>query len=150
MIIVDTIEKDLQESMKAKDELSRSVLRLMRSALKNKEIDLGHVPTDEESQGVLKTLKKQYEDALIDFEKGGRADLAERQKAELVIMNRYLPASLPKEEIERIVKESIESSGITSEKDMGKAMGVAMKAVAGRADGNAVREIVQRLLASPG
>jgi hypothetical protein len=146
MTVVETVEQDLKESMKAKDELSRSVLRLMQTALKNKRIDLGRAPTDDEAQAVLKTMKKQYEDALVDFEKGGRNDLAERQKRELVIVNRYLPAALPEAELERIVAEAVRASGVTSEKEAGKAMGIAMKAVAGRAEGNAVRAIVQRLL----
>jgi len=147
MTTLERIDADLKEAMKAKNEQELSTLRLLRSALKNKQIDLGHVPTDEEAMAVIKTIQKQYQDALTDFEQAGRADLAERQKQELVVVKRYLPESLPEAEVERLVKEAIAASGASGAADVGKVMGVAMKAVAGRADGNTVRTIVQRLLA---
>lgn len=146
MTILERLDLDLREAMKQKNELGLSTLRLVRSALKNKQIELGHEPTDEEAQAVLKTLVKQYQDALTDFEKAGRADLAARQKEELEIVKAYLPAAMPPEELERLVREALTSEGITSPSDMGKAMGAVMKAVAGRADGNTVRAIVQRIL----
>jgi hypothetical protein len=148
MTILERIDTDLQTAMKQKNELELSTLRLMRSALKNKQIDLGHATTDEEAQAVMKTQVKQYQDALSDFEKAGRLDLAERQKLEIDIVKRYLPEAMPAEELERVVSEAVASSGATSPSDVGKVMGIAMKAVAGRADGNAVRTIVQRLLNS--
>jgi uncharacterized protein YqeY len=86
----------------------------------------------------------QYQDAISDFTNAGRQDLVERQQAEIDIIAAYLPAGLAPEELERIVKEALSASGI---KEIGKAMGVVMKAVAGRADGNDVRRIVERLLA---
>ncbi len=147
MTILERIDLDLKEAMKQKNELGLSTLRLVRSALKNKQIDLGHEPADNETQAVLKTLVKQYQDALADFEKANRADLAARQKEELEIVKAYLPAAMPPEELERVVREALASEGITSPSDMGKAMGAVMKVVAGRADGNTVRAIVQRILA---
>src|ERR1700750_1616824 len=146
MTTLERIEADLKEAMKARNEQELSTLRLIRSALKNKQIDLGHVPTDEETMAVLKTTLKQYQDALVDFEKAGRDDLAERQKAELVVVKRYLPEAMPEAELEQIVKDVIASSGATSAGDVGKVMGAAMKQVAGRADGNVVRAIAMRLL----
>ncbi len=146
MTIAEQIASDVVSAMKKKDELELSTLRLVHSSLKNKRIDLGQDLTDEDSLAVLKTMKKQFLDALSDFEKAGRVDLAEKQKAELVILDRYLPQQMPAEDVERVVKEAIDAAGITGASDLGKAMGVAMKAVEGRADGNAVRAIVQRLL----
>lgn len=147
MTIIERIDTDLKQAMKHKNELELSTLRLVRSALKNKQIDLGHAPTDDETQVVLKTLVKQYQDALTDFEKAGRSDLASRQRSELEVVKRYLPAAMPAEELEKIVRDAIATAGASAPSDIGKVMGVAMKAVAGRADGNAVREIAQRLLA---
>lgn len=146
MTTQEKIEQDFKDAMRSKDELALSALRLVRTALKNKQIELMHELSDAEIAAVLKTMIKQYQDALGDFSGAGRQDLVERQQKEIDLVARYLPPALPPEELERIVKESLGASGAT---DVGKAMGAAMKAVAGRADGNAVREIVQRLLASP-
>lgn len=149
MTILARIDADLTAAMKRKDELELSSLRLIRSALKNKQIDLGHDPTDDEAQAVLRTLTKQYTDALADFERAKRTDLATRQRAELEIVKRYLPSGLPEEELERLIQEAVAVSGARSPSEVGKAMGAAMKVVAGRADGNAVRAIVERILTPP-
>jgi uncharacterized protein len=150
MSILERIDADLKEAMKAKNEQELSTLRLVRSALKNKQIDLGHPPTDEEALSVLKTLQKQYQDALTDFENAGRTDLAERQKVEITVVKRYLPEGLPEAEVEKIVKEAIAATGASSAADVGKVMGAAMKAANGRADGTTVRTIAQRLLTEGG
>lgn len=143
MNTLERIESDFKEAMKSKDELRLSVLRMIRSELKNKQIELGKPLEEKEVHAVLKSMMRQYQDALSDFSNAGRQDLVEKQQAEIDIVNSYMPAALPKEELEKIVKDAIEASGET---DFGKAMGVAMKAVDGRADGNDVREIVQRLI----
>lgn len=143
MSTLEKIEQDFKEAMKAKDELRLSVLRLVRSELKNKQIELGKELEEKDAQAVLKTMLKQYQDALSDFSNAGRQDLVEKQQAEIDIVTAYLPPALPKEELEKIVKEAVESAGTD---DFGKAMGAAMKAVDGRADGGDVREIVQRLI----
>ncbi len=145
MTILETIDHDLKEAMKAKNEAALSTLRLVRSAFKNKEIDLGHALSDEEATAVMRTLVKQYKDALSDFESAGRTDLAEKQKAEVELIERYLPAPMSEAEIERIAQAVIAETGATA-KDMGKAMGAVMKQIDGRADGNTVRAILQRLL----
>ena len=147
MTTLEKIEQDFKDAMRSKDELALSALRLVRTSLKNKQIELMHELTDADIAAVLKTMIKQYQDALGDFSGAGRQDLVERQQKEIDLVARYLPPALPPKELEQIIKKTLGSSGAT---DVGKAMGAAMKAVAGRADGNAVREIVQRLLASPG
>jgi len=143
MTILEQIDKDFKEAMKAKDEIRLSVLRLVRTALKNRQIELLHELSDQEAIAVLKTMIKQYQDALSDFSNAGRQDLVERQQKEIDIIATYLPPALPEEELERIVRDAVDASGTT---DFGKVMGAAMKAVDGRADGNAVRTIVQRML----
>jgi uncharacterized protein len=146
MTIAEMISADLTAAMKSKDELELSTLRLVRSAFKNKEIDLGHPLTEEEATAVLRTMRKQYEDALADFRRANRADLVEKQEKEIVIVTRYLPAAVPVEEVEKVVREQIAALGASSPAEVGKVMGASMKALAGRADGNQVREVVQRLL----
>lgn len=144
MTTLERIEQDFKAAMKNRDEFALSVLRLTRTALKNKQIDLMHELTEAESQAVLKTMVKQYQDALNDFQNAGRMDLVEKQQKEIDLINQYLPAKMAPEELEKIVREAV--SGMSAS-DMGKAMGAAMKAVDGRADGNEVRTIVQRVLA---
>ena len=143
MTLVQTVDTDFKEAMKAKEEVRLSTLRMLRSALKNKQIDLQHELTDQEAMAVIKTMMKQYQDALNDFMNAGRTDLADRQQKELDILATYLPPALSREELEAIVKDAVQSSWVT---DAGKAMGIAMKAVAGRADGTDVRAIVEQLL----
>ncbi len=143
MTLVQTVDTDFKEAMKAKEEVRLSTLRMLRSALKNKQIDLQHELNDQEAMAVIKTMMKQYQDALNDFMNAGRTDLADRQQKELYILAMYLPPALSREELEAIVKDAVQSSGVT---DAGKAMGIAMKAVAGRADGTDVRAIVEALL----
>ncbi len=144
MTILEQLDQAFKEAMKAKDEVTISTLRLARTALKNRQIEVQRVLTNEEVVAVLKTMIKQYQDAISDFTNAGRQDLVERQQKEIDILAAYLPPSLPLEEVERIVREALVAADV---KEVGKAMGVAMKAVAGRADGNDVRRIVERLLA---
>ncbi|MFA5129709.1 MAG: GatB/YqeY domain-containing protein [Patescibacteria group bacterium] len=146
MTINETISSDMNSAMKTKDELKLSTLRLVRSSLMNKKIELGHELTDEEAMAVLKSMKKQFLDALADFESASRQDLIEKQKAELAILEAYLPQAMPAEELERVVTEAVKASSAEGAKDFGKAMGAAVKAVEGRADGSEIRAIVQRLL----
>ncbi|MDD2785342.1 MAG: GatB/YqeY domain-containing protein [Patescibacteria group bacterium] len=146
MDLVERISVDLKEAMKNKNELELSVLRLMRTGLKNKEIELIHALSEEEAQSVIRTMIKQGKDALTDFTSAGRQDLIERQTGEIAILERYLPPSMSEAELEEICKKVIAESGAVSMSEVGKVMGQIMKVVGGRADGNTVRTIVQRLL----
>lgn len=145
MTTIERIDADLKEAMKAKDELSLSTLRLVRSALKNKQIDVQHELSEDDVVAVIRTMVKQYRDALADFSASGRQDLVEKQTAEIAILERYLPAAMPEAELEAICERIIKEQNATV-KDMGKIMGLVMKEVNGRADGNTVRAIVQKLL----
>jgi len=146
MTLFEKIESDMKDAMRAKEEAKLSTLRLLRSALKNKQIDTDHPMTEDEVLAVVKMTVKQYKDALNDFESAGRTDLAEKQKSEIEQLEAYLPAQMSDEDIDVIVKRIVAEQGAT-QKDAGKLMGVVMKEIAGRADGTRVKEAVQRALA---
>lgn len=139
------ISDDMKEAMKTKNNATLSTLRLLRSALKNKQIDVGHELSDEEVLVVVKAQGKQLKDGLDAFVSAGREDLAQGIRAELIVLEVYLPAQMPDEQLEAIVKQVIEQTGATSKQDMGKVMGAAMKAAGGGADGNRVKLIVERM-----
>jgi uncharacterized protein YqeY len=137
----------MKAAMKAKDNATLSTLRLLLSAIKNKQIDTQHDLSEEEIQAVIKTQVKQLKDAAQTFRDGGRDELAADSEAEIKILEKYLPAQMGDEELEALVKTAVEESGAAGPQDMGRAMGAAMKAVAGRADGNRVKTLVQKFLA---
>lgn len=145
MPLTDRIELDLTQAMKAKDELTLSALRMVRSALKNKQIELQHALTDDEAAATIRSMVKQYKDALADFTKAGRDDLASRQQSEIDVLSKYLPAPIAVGEIETVAARVIAEDKATSA-DVGKVMGRVMKELGGRVDGNAARAIVGRLL----
>lgn len=146
MSILERIDANLKEAMKSKNEVVLSTLRMARSSLKNKQIDLRvDVLPDAEAEAVIRTMVKQYRDALSDFVNAGRQDLADKQRKEIEVLEAYLPAAMPVEELEALCKRVIETQQAT-QKDMGKVMGLIMKEAGGRADGNVVRDVVQRLL----
>lgn len=147
MKIVEQVEKDLMAAMKAREELRLSVLRMMKAALKNKQIELSKPLEDEEAFAVLRTLVKQRRDSVEQFRKGGREDLASKEEAEIKIIQGYLPAAAGDEEIEAAVAAAIAETGATSAKDLGKVMKTAMARLAGKnADGKRVNEIARRKL----
>jgi uncharacterized protein YqeY len=146
MSLAGTITDNMKAAMKAKDSATLSTLRLLLSALKNKKIDVQHELSDAEVQDVVKTQVKQLKDSIESFKAGGREDLAMSTQTEIGVLEQYLPAQMSDEELTKVVKEAVEKSGATSKADMGKVMGAAMAAVAGRADGSRVKEIVGKLL----
>lgn len=147
MSIKNDLKQELVTAMKAKDEFTTSILRMLNSALKNKEIELGRDLSEDEVLSVIKTMVKQGKDALADFKAAGRDDLADKQEKEIAFLERFLPKQLTDERIEELVQEAIEQTGAVSVSDMGKVMGAVMKQAQGTADGNRVREIVQKILA---
>ena len=138
---------DFKEAMKAKDDVRKNTISFARAAVKQYEVDNREELDDE---GIIKILAKQVKmrkDALADFEKAGRTDLADGYKAEIEILEKYLPEQMSKEEILAIVQATKEELGLEgTKKEMGKFMGAVMKKVAGQADGNAVREVIQGFL----
>ncbi len=148
MPLSDQITSDMKEAMKAKNNATLSTLRLLRSALKNKQIELQHELSDEEVLSVIKSQVKQLKDAAVSFEEGGRDDLAKSTQVELVVLEAYMPEEMSEEQLTQIVKEVVEQTGATSKADFGKVMGAAMGKVNGQADGSRVKAIVEQLLAS--
>lgn len=151
MSLADRITQDMTAAMKARAELRLSTLRMVKTALKNREIERRHPLDDAEAQQVLTTLIKQREEAAAQFTAGGRQELADKEKAEIGIIEGYLPRALTGDEIEQGVRAAIAESGAQGPKDMGVAMKAAMarfQAAGQRADGKQVSEMVKRLLAA--
>lgn len=140
------IDNAFKDAYKAKDAATVSTLRLLKSALKNKQIDLMKELTDEDVIGVLKSQIKQLTEARDIAREAGREETAQEAQVEIELLEQYLPAQMSDEELEPIVQAAVEASGATSKADFGKAMGAAMKAAEGKADGNRVREMVQKFL----
>ncbi len=146
MSLKDELTNATKEAMKTKDSATLSTLRMLRSAIKNKEIDVQHELSDEEVLNVVKAQVKQLKDSLVSFEQAGRQDLAEPVKKEIKVLEVYLPAEMSDDELKVIVQKTINETGAESKADMGKVMGAAMKSVQGKADGNRVKNMVEQLL----
>ena len=147
MPIVEKVEKDLVAALKARETLKLSVLRMMKAALMNKKVELGKTVDDPEALAVLRTLAKQRRESVEAFRKGGREDLADKEEAEIKIVEAYLPAAASEEEIDAAVAAALAETGASTAKDMGKAMKAAMAKLAGKnADGKCVGEKVRAKL----
>jgi len=146
MSLKERLKADMKEAMKAKDKVRLSTIRMINSLIKNAEIEKRGELTDEEIVQLLMKYAKQRRESIEMYEKGGRQDLVEKEKAELAIVESYLPEQMSEEEIREIVKKAIEEVGAESVKDMGKVMKVVMPKVKGRADGSLVNKIVKELL----
>lgn len=149
MGISDQIQKDMVDAMRSRDELRLSTLRMVKSAIKNKEIDKRAPLDDKEAQQVLSTLIKQRRDSIEHFQKGGRQELADKEAAEIKFIEAYLPKAMGEEEITAAVKATIAEMGSPSMKDMGTVMKNAMtklQATGARVEGKTVSEIVKKLL----
>lgn len=145
------LSADLKEALKAKQELVTSALRMAISAIGNKEIELRKKDiglSDEEVVVVLSSEVKKRKDAIREFENGGRADLADKEKAEMAVLAKYLPAELPDEEVLRIVRDGIREAGAAGTSDFSKVMKVVMPILKGRADGERVSALVKEALGS--
>jgi len=152
MPITDQISRDMTAAMKARDERRLSCLRMVKSALKNKEIEKRSALDDREALQVLSTLIKQRKDSVEQFQKGGRQELADKEAAEITIIESYMPKAIGQDEITATVRAVIgEMPSPPSMKDMGSVMKAAMAKFAesgARVDGKAVSETVRRELES--
>lgn len=149
MTLYETIGSQLKEAMKSGDALRRDTLRLLQSAIKNAAIEKRKQPaefSDAEVEEVVRRLTKQRKDSIEQYRAGGREDLASKEEAELALLSGFLPQSLPEEELRTLIVSALAESGISTKSEMGKAMGAAMKKVAGRATGDDVRRIVESIL----
>lgn len=146
MNLSERLNEDMKQAMKSQDKFKLSTIRMVRSAIKNLEIDLKRTLNDDEVLEILGREIKQRKDSLQEFEKAGRDELSANLKAEIEIIGQYLPAQLTEEEIKVIVQQTIQETGASSKADMGKVMGALMPKVKGLADGKLVNQAVQQLL----
>jgi uncharacterized protein YqeY len=137
---------DLKEAMKARENVRVDTLRMVISALKNKKIDLRADLTHEDILAVLSAEAKKRREAFDAFTQGGRQELAEKEAAELVIIEGYLPKQLTEAEVRELVAQAKNKTGATTRKEMGKVMGVIVPQIKGRFDGSKAREIVTSML----
>lgn len=146
MSLTDQLMTNIKTAMKSQDKTALSVIRMLKSALMNKKIELGHVLTDQEEAQVVASQMKQQKDSLADFQKGGRDDLVAQTQAQMKVLQQYLPQQLSKAELQQIVQQSAADIQATSEADFGKLMKTVMPKVRGRADGSLVNQIVKAFL----
>lgn len=142
----EKISNDLKTALKAKDESRLSCLRMLKTALKNKQVEKGQSLKEEEIQTVISSLARKGKEAAGEFRKGNREDLALKEENELKIFYEYLPEQLDHSEIEKVLKEIIADESASGPKDMGKVMKAAMARMAGKAEGKEVSEIARKLL----
>lgn len=145
----ETVMSDLKEAMKAKDTVALTTLRALKTALTNAAIESGNkdnVVEEADALAIVRKQIKQRQDSIEQFEKADRPELAESEKAEIVVLERYLPAALSAEEVSSIVAEAIGETGATSRADMGKVMGVVQAKAEGRADGKTLSQEVMKHL----
>ena len=145
-MIADTINQDIAKALKAKDEIRLSTFRLLSSALNYEFIAKQHVLTEEEELSVVRREAKKRKEAIEAYEKAGANDRAEKEKKELTVLEEFLPAQMPDEELIKIVDEAISTLGASSMADMGKVMGAVVPKVAGRADGGRISKLVSEKL----
>jgi uncharacterized protein len=149
MPLIDQIQKDITDAMKARDEQRLSTLRMVKTALKNREIDKMAPLDDQESRQVLSTLIKQRKDSVEQFTKGGRQEMADKEASEIVLIETYLPKAAGEEQIIAGVRAVIAEMGSPTMKDMGAVMKAVMARFQGagiRVDGKVVSEAVKREL----
>lgn len=143
------LQEELKHAMLARDELQKSVLRMLLSAITYAEIQkggAGYEATDEDVMSVIDKQVKQRKDSIEQFEKAERQELADKEKEELALLEKYLPEQMDEEDVRALVKEAIQQTGASSPAEMGKVMGALMPKVKGKADGGLVSSIVKEEL----
>ncbi|MGZ4983964.1 MAG: GatB/YqeY domain-containing protein [Chthoniobacterales bacterium] len=151
MTITERIDSELKDAMRAKDAGKLGVLRMLKSAAKNAAIEKGGATAtldDAEATQVIRKQVKQRQDSIEQFEKGGRPELAAKEKEELAILTSYLPQAMSAEELAQAVRETIAATGATSRAQMGVVMKELQAKLAGRADGKTLSQEVQRQLSA--
>jgi uncharacterized protein YqeY len=144
--LADKVRADMTAAMKAQEKERLSTLRMLQSALKNEQINVGHELADEEAMSVIRKAMKQRQDSIEQYTNAGRTELADRERSEMELLQTYLPPELTGDELESGIREIIATTGAQSKKDMGKVMKEATARFKGRVDGKKVQELVQRLL----
>jgi uncharacterized protein YqeY len=148
MTMQDRLTEAMKDAMRAKDSLRLNTVRLIRTAVKNREIDARRELDEQEIVAVLSTLVKQRRESAQAYREGGRPELADKEEQELAVIQEFLPAQLGEEEVRGIIEEAVAETGATSMKDMGKVMKVVTARTVGRADGRVVSDLVKARLSS--
>jgi uncharacterized protein YqeY len=146
MGLIDDIQAAVKEAMKNKEKLRLGGLRMLMSELKNRRIELQRELEEADILQVITRMVKQRHDSAEQFARGGREELAAKEKGEIEVLESYLPEGLSEAELEELVKQAIAETGARSKKDMGRVMQAVMPKIAGRADGKKVNQLVSRLL----
>lgn len=148
MAFVDDVNKALTDAMRARDERRLSTLRMLKSALVNRSVERGHALDDTEARQVIATLIKQRRESIEQFTKGGRQELADKEAAEIKVLEEYLPPAVAMDELEQVVAEAIAETGAAGPKDLGKVMKAALARLAGKTvDGKLLNDVVRKKLA---
>ncbi len=151
MSLTQRIDSDLKDAMRGRDSAKIGILRMLKSALKYAAIDKGGAEVEMDDAEVTQVIRKQVkqrQDSIEGFEKGGRTELAAQERAEIAVLEEYLPAAMPPEELAQLVCQTIAEVGASSRAQMGAVMKALQPKIAGRADGRTVSEEVQRQLGS--
>ncbi len=146
MGLKDQIYSDFKEAMKSGDKVRKQTLKMLKSAVRNEEIDSGADLEEADLRALLAKQAKQRKESIEEFEAGGRQELADKEKRELEIINSYLPESLSESELEEMIEEVIEEVGAVDMSDMGPVMGKIMPKIRGRAEGGKVQQLVRSKL----
>jgi uncharacterized protein YqeY len=144
--LFEKLSSDMIFAMKEKDSVKLSVLRMVKSAVKNKEIEKGEALTDDETMAVFNSFVKKGRESFEQFTKGGREELAAKEKEEIEILQSYLPKQISEDEITAMVKEAISETGAKGPKEFGAVMKSAIARTKGKADGKVVSGMVKKLL----
>ncbi len=148
MTLIERINEDMKQAMKARDQARLSAIRMLRAAIKDREIELGRPLADEDVVAVAARLVKQRKDAAAQYEQAGRDDLRARELADAAIFQAYMPEPMDTAEIEAAVEAAIRETGAEGMRDMGKVMGALKPRLAGRADMGEVSALVRRRLSA--
>ena len=149
MALIDDVQAAIADAMRSKSAARLSALRMLKAALMNREVEKGRSLDDHESRQVVTSLVKQRRDSIEQFTKGGRQDLVDKEAAEILVLESYLPAAADPAIVERAVSEAIAETGAMSPRDMGRVMKAAMAKLGGQTvDGKTVNELVRQKLGS--
>jgi len=146
MSIKDRLSAEMKDAMRARDSVKVSTIRMVLSSVKYKEIEKGGPLDDDGMVSVLATAAKQRKEAIEQYRKGGRDDLAEKESSELAVIESFMPQQMSPEEVEEVVKKAITDTGASAPKDMGRVMKELMPQLKGKADGKLINELVKKHL----
>jgi len=146
MSLEERLVEEMKQARKSSDKLRLSTIRMVRSALKNKEIELRKKLEDEDIVKVIQVMVRKGEESVEQFQTGGRMDLVEKEKSEIEILKSFLPQPLSQEEILKIIDQSIQETQASSPKDIGKVMKSVIPKIGGKADGKLINQLVKERL----